>query len=336
MGQVTARGLTMDEAVQDRYARVHDTISLRRPDRVPILGRDLCYIEYRKDLYHLGENESVGRGQVGISRNGKRRVTWDGGVWAVDAKEKYRDAADVLQVDVSRFPVEEIGPAMLSEMNRLWVEAAARAFPVPLHYGTLMTRAVIEFGWEPFLMASALDPQRLGEILDRFGQASLAVVEGWCQIEGTELIAIHDDIGATRGPIMRPEWCRRYLFPWYSRIFGVIHEHGRKVLYVSDGNYLPVLDDVLATNPDGLYVESSSMEPAEVMRRAGPAKLFMVKTDSRNIDLGTPAEIREEMLKLRALHAEYPGILMYRGGGDPLPGNAEAFEQCYLEFLVYR
>ncbi len=325
----------MNEALQQRYTRVRRAIGLQRPDRMPIVGRDLRYAEYRKDLYHLGEMEAVERGRVGSTQDGKRRVTWDGGVWAVDAKEKYQDADDVLGVDVSRFPVEEVGPTMLGEMRRLYAEAAAEAFPVPMHYGTLMTRAVIEFGWEPFLMASAVDPARFGEILDRFGQATLAVVEGWCRIEGTELITIHDDIAATRGPIMSPGWCRKYLFPWYSRIFAAIHEHGRKVLYMSDGNYAPVLDDVLATNPDGLYIESSSMDPAEVMRRAGPGKLFMLKTDSRNIDIGTPAEIRQEMHKLCALHAEYPGILMYRGGGDPLPGNAETFEQCYQDLLVY-
>ena len=28
-------------------------------------------------------------------------------------------------------------------------------------------------------------------------------------------------------------------------------------------------------------------------------------------------------------------MMMYRGGGNPLPGNAEAFEAAFQEFLVY-
>ena len=32
---------------------------------------------------------------------------------------------------------------------------------------------------------------------------------------------------------------------------------------------------------------------------------------------------------------EYPGIMMYRGGGNPLPGNAEALSS-YQDLLVYR
>ena len=113
-----------------------------------------------------------------------------------------------------------------------------------------------------------------------------------------------------------------------------IHQQGRKVLYVSDGNYLPVLDDLLALGPDGLYIESTAMDPAELMGRAGPDKLYMLKSDARNIDWGTPDDIRRELLKLRDLHQHYPGILMYPGGSRK-PENVQAFHRYYQELLVY-
>jgi hypothetical protein len=232
--------------------------------------------------------------------------------------------------------VEETGPAMLGEMARLLAEKAGGCFPTPLHYGTLITRAVIEFGWEPFLLASAVDPERMGQILDCFGEASVAGVRGWAQIPGVELIVVHDDIAATRGVMMSPEWYRRYAFPWYARLFAAVHEAGRKVLYISDGNYLQVLDDLLTTDPDGLYVETSSMSPRQVLQRAGRDRLYLIKSDNRTIDFGTPEEITAELADLAALHMEYPGIMMYRGGGNPLPGNAEAFEHGYQDLLVYR
>jgi hypothetical protein len=238
-------------------------------------------------------------------------------------------------VDPERFEVEEVGPAMLGEMAQLYRDKARTCFPLPWHYGTLVTRAVLEFGWEPFLMAVAVDPERLGLILDRFGAASLAVACGWAATAGTELIAIHDDIAGTRGLFIRPDWYRRYVFPWYRRIFAAIHATGRKALYISDGNYLQVLDDIVATGTDGLYIESTSMAPAEVMLRAGPSRLYMVKSDSRNVDFGAREDIRAELLALRELHAVYPGIIMYRGGGNPRSGNAEAFEQAYRELLIY-
>ena len=184
-------------------------------------------------------------------------------------------------------------------------------------------------------MAAALDPPGFARILDTFGAASLAVVSGWAQTEGVELVAVHDDLAATRGPILSPGFLREYCLPWYRRLFEAIHESGRKVLYVCDGNYLPFLDDLLAAEPDGLYIESSSMDPRELMSRAGRDRLYLLKTSNQNIDMGTPDDIRVELEQLRELHCDYPGICMYRGGGEPLPGNAEAFTRYYEELLVY-
>ncbi len=328
--------LRQETSLEDKVRRVRQTINLQRPDRMTFSG-DWGYIEYRKDVYHLGEPELVEEmGQVVVAEDGKRRYTKDGGVWAVGDRERYRDDEDVLNVDEhAKFEVEDVGPAMLDEMARLYAEKAAACFPVPLHYGTLVTRAVIEFGWEPFLLAAASDPERLGEILDRFGEATLAVVKGWTMIPGTALITVHDDIAGTKDVFLRPEWYQTYVFPWYKRIFRAIHAKGRKVLYISDGNYMRVLDDILEAEPDGLYIESTSMDPEAFMRRAGKDKFYMVKSNSRNVDIGTPEEIRQELKKLRALHREFPGILMYRGGGNPRPGNKEAFERYFNEFLVY-
>lgn len=325
----------MEPQVEAKYRRMRQMLNLQRPDRLPFSG-DWAHIEYRKDVYHLGEPEFVEEmGEVVVSQNGKRRYTRDGGVWDVGDKSKYEAYEDVLAVDPQEFEIEEVGPAMLDEMAALYAERAPISFPVPWHYGTLVTRAVLEFGWEPFLLAAAIDPERLGLILDRFGAASLAVARGWVQTEGVELVIIHDDIAGTRGVFLSPAWYRQYVFPWYERIFAAIQEAGRKVLYVSDGNYMPVLDDILATGPDGLYIESTSMDPEALMRQAGPTKMYMLKSDSRNTDFGTPEDIRTELSRLRNLHAQYPGILMYRGGGSLRPGNAEAFKQCYEELLVY-
>jgi len=297
---------------------------------------DMVFIEYKPEIYHLGEMDVIPKpGEVAISKDGKRKYTRDGGVWAVGDREKYRDYEDVVNVNISDFEAEEVSPAMVDEMRKLFDAKAKDGFPVPWHYGTLITRATIEFGWEPFLIASALEPKRFAKILDRFAQASLAVVKGWTQIDSIRLIGIHDDIAGTRGVIMKPDWYREYVFPWYSVMFDAIHEKGKKVLYISDGNYMPVLDDILAANPDGLYIESSSMPPKDFMPRAGKDKLFLIKTNSFNIDFGAPDDIYNELKSLRDLHVDFPGMMIYRGGGNPRHGNAEAFDRYYNELLVY-
>jgi len=325
----------MEMDVGTRREAARKLLAFQRPDFLPmgVFG----YIEYRKDVYHLGEPElQVAPGEVGVSRDGSRRYTRDGGVWNVGAAARYPDHEAVLAVDLERFPVEETGPAMLDEMRRLHLEKESTHVPVPWHYGTLVSRATIEFGWEPFLTASALDPGRFGRILDRFGEASLAVVRGWTRLPDVPFLVVHDDIAGTRGLILDPKWLSKYVFPWYRRIFDAVHAAGRRVLYISDGNYLDALPRILETGPDGLYCESSSMDPADLLPRCGRDRLYMVKTDSRTMDHGTPAEVRGELLKLRGLHQEFPGMFIYSGGGNVNPENEAAFRALYDEILVYR
>ena len=324
----------MTDAIEQKHARVTQALRLERPSRMPL--SDWVMVEYRPDVYHLGEGEPrPDKGEVGRTRNGRRLVTRDGGVWATDAKEKYPDYTAVLEVDLEQFEPEPVAEPMLSAMERLLAQKAAAGFPLPLHYGTAISRATIEFGWEPFLMASALAPAAFGRILDCFGRASLAVAKGWARTPGVEMIVIHDDIASTRGLMLSPQFLGERVFPWYGRIFDAIHEQGRKVLYISDGNYADALDSLLAMGTDGLYIESSSMPPEPFMRRAGRDKLFLIKTESRTVDMGTPQQIHDELAHLAKLHQEFPGMMIYRGGGEPAPGNAEAFARSYEQLLVY-
>lgn len=315
-------------------ALMRQVLARKRPDCLPC--STWRAVEYRPDVYHLGEMDHVpALGEVASSADGKRRFTRDGGVWAVGDRQRYRTHEDVLAAVPESFAVETTGSPMLAAMAALASEARQSSFVWPWHYGTLVTRATIEFGWEPFLMAAALEPERFGRLLDRFGEASLAVVRGWAQTPGVELVIVHDDIAATRGPILSPAWLRTYAFPWYERLFAAVHEAGRQVLYISDGNYLPVLADILATGPDGLFIESSSMDPGEFMARGGPDKLYLIKTDNRAVDVGTPEQIYSELRQLRELHQQYPGMMIYRGGGNPSPDQAAAFARAYHELLVY-
>ena len=72
----------------------------------------------------------------------------------------------------------------------------------------------------------------------------------------------------------------------------------------------------------------------ELMRRAGPEMIYMLKSNSRHIDHGTPEDVRRELLQFRELHEQYPGIITYCGGRR-LPENVQAFNRYYQEYLVY-
>ena len=306
------------------------------PDRLPLSSDLFGTIEYKKDLYHLGEQEYlVKSGEIGKSADGTKIYTNDGGIWNIGSKIKYKTYTDVLDVDLSRFPIETVDEVMLSEMRRLRDEMAITKVPAPMHYGTLMSRAEIEFGWEPLLECIGYEPEKFGEILDRFGHCSLNVAEGWSRIDGIGIIVIHDDIAGTRGLIFNPTWLREYVFPWYKKIFQKIQENKKKVIYITDGNYSSVLDEIISMEPDGLYCESTSISPEFVMSKGGPDKFYIVKTNSRNIDHGSENDIYSELMLLKKLHRIYHKMWIYSGGGRINLQNESLFRQYYNELLVY-
>ena len=275
---------------------------------------------YRPEIYELPSHrykEERVYGDDGIAlvgEGGKARATREGGVWEVGNPEEFAAYEDVLRVAPGRFAQETLGPELVDALRALAATVPEDRIPMARHYATLVVRAILEFGWEPFLTAAAMDEKAFGKILDLFGEATLTILRGWAQIDRVPLVYLHDDIAMTKGLIFRPAWYREYVFPWYRRFVDVCHAAGKKVLFVSDGNYLPVLDDILATGMDGLAIESSSMDPAEVMARAGSNRFYLVGVDNRVMDFGTPDDVYAQVRKLHRLHQQFPAMWMGRGG----------------------
>lgn len=293
------------------------------------------FIEYKSDVYHLGEAESnIEHGEVSSSKDGKKRFTKDGGVWNISNKE-FATYEDILSVNLDNYPIEPVDDNMLLDMRKLFDEKAKNFFPVPWHYGTILSRCEIEFSWEALLECSALEPEQFSKILNHFAKQSLAVIEGWARTDGVKLIIIHDDIAATKNVIWSPEFLKKYIFPWYEKMFCKVHEYGKKVLYITDGNYFAVIDDLLKLNPDGLYCESTSISPEFVCEKGGKDRFYLVKTDSRNIDIGTKEDIEREVMMLKKLNHKYPKIFSYSGGGNINPENEAFFKEMYNKHLVY-
>jgi len=276
---------------------------------------------YRPEIYELPSHrykEERVYGDDGVAlvgEGGKAKATREGGVWELGHDEKFKTYEDVLAAGPDAFPAETFGPQLIADIQALCDTVPPERIPVARQYATLVVRAIFEFDWEPFLMAAAMAEKAFGKILDRFGEDTLTILRGWAEIERVPLVYLHDDIAMTDGLIFRPAWYREYVFPWYRRFVDVCHAAGKKVLFVSDGNYLSVLDDILEAGMDGLAIEASSMDPAEVMERAGRGRFYMTSVDNRVMDFGTPDDVRAQVEKLHRLHQRFPAMWIGRGGG---------------------
>jgi len=294
------------------------------------------FTEYRKDIYNQGEPaKDIKAGDILLSADGTKKHTKDGGIWDLAGKQKYHNWEDVINVDLNKFIIEDVNEVMLSKMQNQFNKKSQTHVTVPWHYGTLMTRCQIEFGWEPLLEASALEPESLKPIIDHIALSTLSVLDGWSRLEKVDLVIMHDDIASTQGLIWSPEFLKKYVLVWYKKFFDKIHENGKKVLYITDGNYLKIIDDLLLLKPDGLYIESSSIDPSAIMEKGGKDLFYLLKTDSRIMDFGNESDIKSEVMRIQNLHKSYPKIFSYTGGGLVKPENKLIFEKYYNKYLVY-
>jgi uroporphyrinogen decarboxylase len=137
-----------------------------------------------------------------------------------------------------------------------------------------------------------------------------------------DLVFIHDDIATERGLVFSPEWYRRRLFPLYERLLQPIKARpGMKTIFVSDGNYAPVADDLIALGFDGLVV-NSGMELGPIARRLGPKGFVAGNVSTSILTLGSTEDVRNDVRRCLQDAAPAGGHFLHAGGD--LPHNIPA------------
>ncbi len=61
-----------------------------------------------------------------------------------------------------------------------------------------------------------------------------------------------EDIASKNGPLFSPSIMKKYFYPHLEQIIDAYHKKGIKFIFHTDGNVMPILDDLVATGIDGL------------------------------------------------------------------------------------
>jgi len=165
-------------------------------------------------------------------------------------------------------------------------------------------------GFETTLMDCVAEEDFYAEMLDRFTDLSLALVEA-CADVPADAIMMGDDWGDQRGILIGPERWRRFFKPRYARIFEAVHDQGKLAIMHCCGSAADVMADIIEIGLDVLesvQPEAAGMNPYTLKRAWGDKITFWGGLGSQStIPFGTPAEICREIRRLRRE--------MGRGGG---------------------
>jgi hypothetical protein len=182
-------------------------------------------------------------------------------------------------------------------------------------YGTTLFQWFIAlFGWNLFLETAALYPERFQDAIKRFVEMSRLHTAAWAQTDIVTFVS-HDDLAMTRGTVFHPDWYRKYIFPWYPHIWEPLKAAGKKIIFVSDGAYGALVDDIAAAGADGFYMES--LVDLGMMAKKFPDKILIGNTDPRVITFGTPAEIDAEVGRCFRQAGHLPGYIFHPSGDLP-------------------
>lgn len=184
-------------------------------------------------------------------------------------------------------------------------------YAMPHWYTTAFHFPLSIFGFELLCMAG-LEEDRFARLMDRFVAISERVTTAWSRVEGLRGFICHDDLTMSSGPLFRPEWYRRHIFPHYPRIFAPLIDAGVPILFTSDGDCSEFVDDIFEAGADGLNFEYLvDLEPL-VERHSD--RLLVGNLPSQLIADGPVEKIRDEVERTVAVGSRARRFVVNIGG----------------------
>jgi hypothetical protein len=210
-----------------------------------------------------------------------------------------------------------------------WYQAGKRANPNQVHpggyYKTIVSGAIQSFGWDMLLEAAA-DWERFDKVLEGFFQRTLYHARAQAKTS-IEVFLQHDDMVWTQGAFMHPDFYRRAIFPRYKKIWDVLREAGKIVLFCSDGDFTEFVDDIAAAGASGFIFEPLTDLDYVVERYGKTHSIFASKVDCRTLTFGKPDQIKHEIDETLKLAKGCPGFFF--AVGNHIPSNVPVDNGLY-------
>lgn len=152
----------------------------------------------------------------------------------------------------------------------------------------LESMGIIEFAYNVYD-----NPDLVKEIHRRFSEWSARVVEHLNQMD-FDFFWANDDLADTKSPWMSREMFQEFFLP-YQRI--VANAIKKPWIFHSDGNILPLLDDLLTLGMNGIHpIQPAAMDIKEIKAKYGSRVCIAGNIDlDYTLTLGSPEEVEREV-----------------------------------------
>lgn len=164
-------------------------------------------------------------------------------------------------------------------------------------------------GEEGLCIACYDEPEMLDDILSTMAETALKVFERVQDYVIVDNLCVHEDMAGKSGPLLGPSQVKRFIRPYYQKVWGEIKRHGGSLFSQdSDGNMEPVIDEFLDCGVNVMYPcePNSGMDMVKLRRKYG-SRLAIKGGINKFALRGDREDIRREL--------EYKMCDCMRGGG---------------------
>jgi uroporphyrinogen decarboxylase len=159
-------------------------------------------------------------------------------------------------------------------------------------------------GLETFAYLTHDDPALVAEMFAMGGRLAIGLFEHMAALPGVGALWLADDLAYGSGPLVAPKLMRQMLFPWYRRIAAIAHDADLPLIFHSDGDLGPILDELVDIGFQALQpIEPNSMDIAALKARYRGRLCLVGNLDlGSTLALGTPQQVRDEVRqRIRAI-----------------------------------
>jgi|YNPMSStandDraft_1061717.scaffolds.fasta_scaffold35053_2 hypothetical protein len=169
-----------------------------------------------------------------------------------------------------------------------------------------------EAGLENFSYLWYDDPVLFSDWIEYRFRIKRFTVEALACGESFPIAFIGEDIASKTGPIFSPRMLENEFFPRLRILVDVFHEKRTKIVFHSDGNLMPVLDQIIATGVDGLHpIEPAAGMELEKVRALCPQNMILIGNldCSYLLPFGSQYAIEEEVKRILTLARDCGNII---------------------------
>jgi uroporphyrinogen decarboxylase len=347
--------MNIDKPDFDRVARA---VKHQEPDRVPLIDAAVSYeimgqflgkevlaedIEAQTEFWRKAGYDYIAI-TAGMMQPGK--VTKDsfisriidekvakGEEWNLEKKGFINDIDDF---DV--FPWEESECIDLSKFYEAQGYLTDNMKIIALS-GKIFTLSWMLMGYENFCVNLLLEYDFVKKVVDKVAHIQFETIKKVIEIPNVEAVWAVDDLAFGTGTIIKPEYFRELIFPWYKKFADECHKKGKFLFYHSDGVLDDVMEDLIGLGIDALHpIDPTCMDIEKVKREYGKRLCLFGNIPNDLLMQGTPEEIRE--LVIKRIKALAPGGGYCVASGNSVPDwtkleNYQAMIKTTLEYGVY-